>query len=405
MEKNYHNYTAAQFLDDPNFIEWVKQPTPELQVFWADWIQANPENLQELRQAEWQLRAILSANRVFVSESAAEEVWSRIQVSIKPNAENTTPVRSIKTMYAKKWWAAAASILIISTFGFLVWKGKSEEKNSIANNQQTVITNDIVPGSTRATLTLADGTTLVLDSAKNGTITKEGNVLVVKQDDLLVYNQSSEASVEVLYNTITTPRGGQYQMVLSDGSKVWLNAASSIRFPTTFAGKERQVEITGEAYFEVAHLANKPFIVSTGSTSVKVLGTHFNIKAYDDEPAAFITLLEGSVNVSKNLEAVILKPGQQASVGQGIQVAAAVDMEQVMAWKNGAFVFGESMTVKEIMQQLSRWYDVEVVYQNQPAGHIGGSISRNVNITEVLSILELTGEVHFEIQGKRVIVK
>lgn len=405
MEKNYHNYTAAQFLDDPNFIEWVKQPTPELQVFWADWIQANPENLQELRQAELQLKAILSANKVLVSENMEEEVWLRIQNSIESNAQNNTPVKSIRTIYSKKWWAAAASILIITSFGYLVWQGNLKEKKSHASTQQTETTNEIGPGSTRATLTLANGTKLVLDSAKNKTITREGNALVVNQDGKLVYNESKGSSAEVLYNTVTTPRGGQYQMVLSDGSKVWLNAASSIRFPTTFTGKERRVEITGEAYFEVAHLVNKPFIVSKGSTSIKVLGTHFNIKAYDDEPAAFITLLEGSVNVSKNLDAIILKPGQQASVGQKIQFETEVDLEQVMAWKNGAFVFGESMTIKEIMQQLSRWYDVEVVYENQPTGHIGGSISRNVNISQVLSILEQTGEVHFEVKGKLVIIK
>jgi ferric-dicitrate binding protein FerR (iron transport regulator) len=209
-----------------------------------------------------------------------------------------------------------------------------------------------------------------------------------------------------LYNTISTPKGGQYQVTLSDGSKVWLNAASSLRFPATFSGKERKVELTGEGYFEVAHNKKMPFHVTVNDLDVEVLGTHFNINAYADESAIKTTLLEGSVKVVKGNETKIIEPGEQASVTTSedeINVKQQVDLEQVVAWKNGIFQF-ERADIESVMRQISRWYDIDVDYHGRVSEHFGGTISRDVNISDVLKMLEMTGGVNFKIDGKKVIV-
>jgi transmembrane sensor len=409
MERKYETYDAAQFLDDPFFIEWVKNRTPESVAFWNEWINSNPFNLQAMQEAEVQLKALLSVEKVEIPEGDAEEVWRRIEASIQSHGRKGTPISilSVEKWYIRKtWWAAASILLLFSTLGYFALKTSFPDTNpNEAQNNTIAAQHDISPGGTRAFLTLADGTNLVLDSAANGALAKQGNVTIIKLDGQLAYNHAGEKAGEVLYNTITTPKGGQYQLILADGTKVWLNAASSIRFPTTFYGSQRRVELTGEAYFEVAHNPAAPFYVGSGTTEVMVLGTHFNIMAYSDEAATLVTLLQGSVSVQSTTHKTVIKPGQQARVATGISVADDVDTEQVMAWKNGAFVFGESMSIQEIMRQLSRWYDVEIVYQRQPTGRIGGSISKQVNISQVLSILEMTGEVHFELQGKSVIVK
>jgi ferric-dicitrate binding protein FerR (iron transport regulator) len=191
-------------------------------------------------------------------------------------------------------------------------------------------------------------------------------------------------------------------MTLSDGSKVWLNAGSSVRFPVAFTGNERKVSITGEAYFEVAHDARKPFIVKdiNRNAEVQVFGTHFNVNAYDDEPTINVTLLEGSVKVNNTM----IKPGQQAQVGNGVKVASNVDFDEVMAWKNGRFQF-EGAGIEEVMRQVARWYDVEVIYENKPLNqHFRGGISREVEASKLFKMLEMTEAVHFRIEGKKVYV-
>jgi ferric-dicitrate binding protein FerR (iron transport regulator) len=212
------------------------------------------------------------------------------------------------------------------------------------------------------------------------------------------------------YNTITTPRGGQYQVTLSDGTKVWLNAASSIRFPVLFTGNERKVEITGEAYFEVAKNVSKPFKVKTISSEVEVLGTHFNVNAYDDEAVAKTTLLEGLVKVSVpqtggKLAARFLQPGQQSGITKDgrISVLNNADTEEAVAWKNGRFQF-RSADLKSILRQISRWYDVDVVYKGNVDLHFTGQLTRDDYVSKVFDKLALTGEVHFKIEGKKIIV-
>ena len=319
----------------------------------------------------------------------------------------------------RSWWArvaiAAAVILVISTGYYLLSEHKSRQADNAGNLVQ--IEQDILPGGDKAVLTLGDGTQILLDTAGNGTLSHQGNSRVMKLNSgQLAYNSSKSSTTssnEVLYNTITTPRGGQFQIVLPDGSKVWLNAASSLRFPTDFVGGERLVEITGEAYFEVAKFSSPvtsgkgamPFIVQlTDGSQVKVLGTHFNINAYADEASVNTTLLEGSVLVKKGKSIRKLAPGQQARMNaSGMNIINGVDLEQVVAWKNGLFNFHEE-SLQSAMRQISRWYDVEVVFDKGiPDIRFGGKIQRNLKLQQIINGLE-DAEVHFRIEGKKLIV-
>jgi ferric-dicitrate binding protein FerR (iron transport regulator) len=271
---------------------------------------------------------------------------------------------------------------------------------------------DIMPGGNKAILTLGDNTTINLDDAKNGVVGQQGNTQVVKSKEgrLDYYTVGAKASA-ITYNLLTTPRGGQYQLALPDGSKVWLNAASSLRYPTAFAGKERVVELHGEAYFEIAPNPSMPFKVAVSQQAgeapaeIEVLGTHFNVKAYADEPAVHTTLLEGSVRVRKGRNIVPLQPGQQASWNSARDVRVVpADVEEAVAWKNGLFKFNEA-TIEDVMRQLSRWYDVEVVYTNGIPGDLfRGEIYRNVNVSKVLKVLEASG-VQFKVEGKKILVQ
>lgn len=274
----------------------------------------------------------------------------------------------------------------------------------------------MAPGTEGAILTLADGKQIILDSAANGSLAVEGRTKVINKDGQLVYEIEGRVPDALLYNTMTTPKGKQYQLVLADGSKVWLNAASSIRYPTAFAGTERRVEITGEAYFEIAHHADKPFKVSVNGMEVQVVGTHFNINAYEDEAAMQTTLLQGSVKITTNNHTRILSPGQQAQISttlshpvqqkpgdENIKVVKDADLDAVMAWKNGYFSFSQT-DLQTVMRQIARWYDVEIVYAGTiPDRRFGGEIARNTNASQVLKILE-ESKVYFRIEGKKIIV-
>lgn len=304
--------------------------------------------------------------------------------------------------------AVAASIIgILFVAGYLIVSRQSSVVDPTHDSPLT--THDIkAPDKNRAQIKLSDGRIIYLDSAGKGDLVEVNGVKVIKTEDgRIQYNgQSSVVSGPLTFNTMTNPRGSQViAMTLEDGSRVWLNAGSSVTYPVVFTGRERKVEITGEAYFEVAHNAAKPFIVSKGEMNVTVLGTHFNVNAYDDESEMKVTLLEGSVQVANRQSSVVIKPNQQAVVASDyspLTIHHSPDLEQVMAWKNGSFVFGERMSAEEIMRQIARWYDVEVVYEKKPSGHIGGSISRDVNITKVLQILEATGTMKFKVEGRKV---
>lgn len=303
-------------------------------------------------------------------------------------------------------WFRIVAILLLCV-GVVFFKMKDDRPNRVA---------DIAPGGNKAILTLADGSRIVLDTAGKGNLAHQGAVRITKTDDgQLVYtiNEGSkkDETAAGLSNSIVTPKGGQYQVNLPDGTRVWLNAASSLTFPVSFAKlKERKVELKGEAYFEVQKDLTKPFIVQSDKQIVQVLGTHFNIDAYSDEPNTKTTLLEGSVKVrGLNVaigEEALLKPGQQARIksASGQADVVSVDPTSEIAWKNGLFFF-ENEPIENIMKQITRWYDVEVVYEDDVKGKtVWGSVTRYTNVSKVLSILALTGEIHFKLEGRRITV-
>ncbi|MEB0250185.1 FecR domain-containing protein, partial [Mucilaginibacter sp. 5B2] len=267
---------------------------------------------------------------------------------------------------------------------------------------------DALPGGNKAVLTLANGKTIVLDNAENGTLAKEGTTLVKKTTDgQVIYNTNALAGDEAApsINTISTPRGGQYQVVLPDGTQVWLNSASSLTFPTRFTGRSRQVKITGEAYFEVTKNTLMPFKVKTNRADIEVLGTHFNVMAYDDEVIMKTTLLEGAVSITSGTFSARLKPGQQAQIKSSGQnkIINDVDVDDETAWKNGIFQFRE-VGIDAILRQAARWYDVPVTYNGKvPDKVFTGRISRNVKASVLLDILKYTG-VNLKIEGNKIIV-
>jgi len=303
--------------------------------------------------------------------------------------------------------AAACVILFISSFAYWLFLRPAEDKllaTTIAGNAKQ---SSIKPGGNHAILTMADGRTIVLDSVQNGNI-MSGNGKIKKQGALLVYDGSkaSNQGSPVTYNTLATPRGGQFQLVLPDGSKVWLNASSSIHFPTAFTGNQRNVELTGEAYFEIAKNKAKPFHVNVNGMQVEVLGTHFNVNAYADEGTIKTSLLEGSVKIKKGNISGLLKPGQEGQLNEtthNIEIKKA-DVNEAIAWKNGLFEF-DGADIKSIMREIGRWYDVEIVYAGKvPDRRFEGKISRDAQLSDVLKILELSN-VKFSVQGNKIIVQ
>jgi transmembrane sensor len=324
-------------------------------------------------------------------------IHDKIRSESKPVRRPVVPLRKI---------AVAASVIglfLLSTFLLYIRNTSKETLNAEVKEQR--FKNDVLPGGDKATLTLADGSTVVLDEAQNGMLAQQGRSKVIKVGGKLMYDPTNKNSKEVVYNTISTPNGGQYQLELPDGSLVWLNATSSIHFPTSFVGKERHVEITGEAYFEVAKNRDMPFVVAVNGAEVQVLGTHFNVNAYSDEDNVKTTLLEGSVKIVQGANINMLKPGQQSQLTTDglIKVVSNVDVDGVVAWKNGMFDF-ENAGIETVMRQLSRWYDVEIEYNGKTDDLFIAEMRRNIKLSDALKALELTGKVKFEIQGKKIIV-
>jgi ferric-dicitrate binding protein FerR (iron transport regulator) len=301
-------------------------------------------------------------------------------------------------------WAAAVLFLITATATYF-FINDSRQKHVSHVQQEGSAQTDIAPGRNGAILTLADGSTLSLDSANNGTVATQGNTKVELNNGQLIYKAQGNTT-GITYNTMSTPRGRQFSLVLPDGSKVWLNAASSLTYPTAFTGNQRNVTITGEAYFEVAKDKTKPFQVTAGNTTIEVTGTTFNINAYADEAGVNTTLLEGAVQINSGKNAQSLTPGQQAIVsGNGtIQHIKEAATEQAIAWKNGIFNFDKT-DLPTMMRQLARWYDVEVVYQGVIPGRVfGGEIERSLHLSQVVSILQRMN-IKCTIEGKKLIVQ
>jgi len=302
--------------------------------------------------------------------------------------------------------SAAAAIILITGAGLFYYNSRT-----VTNQQANLVKQDVKPGGNKAYLTLANGSKILLTGAKIGQLAKQTGITITKTaDGQVVYSvehtiHNNAANTE--YNTIETPKGGQYEVKLPDGTEVWLNAASSLKYPASFAAlKDRRVELTGEAYFEVAKDKAHPFVVKTNNEDVEVLGTHFNINNYADEASTKTTLLEGSVQVStKTGDRVKIKPGQQAILNPSGNIAIEeVNVNKAIAWKNGKFVF-ESENISSIMRKLARWYDVEIIYKDEfPDRTFTGSISRYDNISKILNKIMLTQAIHFKIEGRRVTI-
>lgn len=399
--------------------EITEQEQQELDT-WTNASEANRQFIQRCLD-----RQQVAASLEQMDKIDEEAAWRSM---IEKNEIESVPVIPIHPRKTFQWIAAAAIIGVLATGAYLYLnQGSSKAVPEIVVVDKG---ENIQPGTNKATLTLSDGRTITLDEQKDGTLAREGGAAVNKQGDALVYKtdaQNTSKDGPVTYNTVATPRGGSFAVTLPDKSTVWLNADASIRFPTVFTGTERRVQITGEVYFEVAKNATRPFIVDIlsspgGNTegSVRVLGTHFNIRAYNDEPTIRTTLLEGSVQVNAGSnqpgtpnakpETVVLKPAQQATISSqsnksiGIMVQTA-DVESVVAWKNGYFDF-KATPLAEIVKEIGRWYvDVEAIDARIPlTEQFTAGIPRNVPLSTMLKILESTDRVHFELKGKTLIV-
>jgi len=309
------------------------------------------------------------------------------------------PAKKVVSITTRRysWVRYAAAIIVVVSVGLYFWGSRESAKvKTIAATRQ----GDIAPGRTGAILTLSNGATLLLDTIQNGTLTLQGGATAKVVNGGLVYEAGGQ---EVTYNTIATPKGRQYHVTLPDGTEAWLNSASSIHYPTVFSDRERSVTLTGEAYFEVKK-ATSPFRVHMDNhIAIEVLGTSFNINSYSNEGPLKATLLEGAVQVVKDNDRMVLHPGEQAEVDQGIRVKKEVDVSQVIAWKNGIFNF-DGVKLEEAMRQLERWYDIEVVYEKGvPDITFRGKLTRDVPLNDLLAGLEKL-DVHFRLEGHRLII-
>lgn len=362
-----------------------------------------------------------NSNQASPEERALLEHWFHIQINkhdfLAENVDFDRLKAEIWTGTLKKsklprnnaHYAMAAAILLLISLGTYFYIHTTQHE---AGDTTVGLTNhsvDVKPGGNRATLTLADGRVVELDQDKDGIVIHEETLTYADGAEIIASGNPSNMGNRLVtdgLNTITTPKGGQYRVELPDGSSVWLNAASVLKYPSRFDAKERRVTLIGEAYFEIAKAMlskykAKPFIVQSPTQDVEVLGTHFNIHAYENEARVVTTLLEGSVNVHARNEDKALKlvPGQQSIVQQGKNTTiAAADLSEVLGWKNGEFIFYDE-TIEMVMNDISRWYDVDIVYKDPVQNKvIWGSVSKFENISKVLKMIELTGVVHFDLQ-------
>ncbi|WP_158797265.1 FecR family protein [Pedobacter sp. L105] len=374
--------------------KWLKGTiTPEEKAYYEKWYGAFDDS---------------ETNFQYGKSQSAKQLGDKIYAVLYDRIQETKELGNKKHVLLR-WTAIAASILFFLSFGayFLVNK---KEQLQIAHYK-----NDILPGHNQATLTLANGQKIILGKGLSGTLAQQGNTLIViNGKNTISYNaMDKKANVAISYNTLSTVVGEQspYPLILADGTKVWLNAKSSITFPVAFTGKERMVKITGEAYFEVAHNSAHPFRVIVKNQTVEDIGTQFNINAYDDENVIKTTLLEGAVKVfvptastSARKDQVLLKPGEQAILNHDEFNVANADVEETMAWKKGYFRFNNE-NIQSIMRKLSRWYDIDVQYTGTISDEkYYATSSRYKSISEVLKMLEKTKGVHFKIEGRRVTV-
>ncbi|WP_127131744.1 FecR family protein [Pseudoflavitalea rhizosphaerae] len=372
-----------------------------------NWVQQSEEHRLFFHQLtdEKSLAATISEY-----ETSRNIVFEKIKKAIPLSGESNIKSAGIRWLNPRRLTAIAASILVAG--GTLVWWSVNRNDNRITEiAAKPVIQQNLQPASEGAILKLADGKEIILDQTKDGAIAQEGNTQITKSEGLLSYN-GTDPSAKVLYNTLSTPKGRIYKLSLPDGTRVWLNAASSIRFPTAFAGSERNVEVTGEVYFEIKKDVERPFLVKAGhQTSIEVLGTEFNVNAYQNEKILRTTLLTGAIRMQSQDQpgtSVVLKPGQQAQwknipAIQPFTVVQQVNIEKVMGWKNGYFSF-DDLTLEELMREVERWYDVEVLYENGvPSKTFFGKVNRNLSLFDFMEGMKDWG-VRLRLEGRKLIV-
>jgi len=359
-----------------------------------DKINKGRATIDELAEYDAYLTGLTTAGEEWDNEALGAEDLAREELRDIINRQIVAqPARHIRL------WpriAAAATILLVCSVGgyfFLHQKQSAPVQNS-------TVQNDIVPGGNKAILTLAGGQKIVLSSLKNGEVARQGNMLITKTaaGQLSYRAENGEAiDPQTLYNTITTPVAGQHKVTLADGTEVMLDASSSITFPVAFNGKTRKVSITGQAWFKVKHNAGQPFEVGANGQLIRDIGTEFNVNAYADEPTVKTTLIEGRVAVNNKL----MKPGEQAAGTGGAITIEQVDIEPVVAWQKGSFLF-RNQDLKVTLRQLARWYNLEIVYDDPPQNlHLGGNLPRATNLSVVLNAIEQTGEIKFRLDGHR----
>lgn len=385
------NYSEA---DHDRFINWL-----------------DSASMQEIEQVAEEYQAIAGHDlspdgkppaRIVGLIEAALDRWDAASLSPRSAKSKVVPFRKIVRVAA----AAVIGVLIAGSLTYWLLDGQSSERTK-EKLVAPVIQGIQAPQSTKAMITLGNGQVIYLDSAGKGVLTKQGNVNIIKTAaGEVVYKSSAEQEKtdRLVYNTLYNPRGSKVvSLTLGDGTKVWLNAASSLRYPVAFEGNERRIEITGEAYFEVARNVNKKFIVNAGGVITEVLGTHFNVNAYQDEGRTVVTLLEGAVRIKDSGSSVVIQPGQQAVAAHGLRVVNHADVVSAVAWKNGEFVM-KGADVGSIMRQISRWYNVDVIYEGGiPEVSISGEVSRSLSLSQILQVLKYSG-IHVELNGDKVIV-
>jgi len=331
-------------------------------------------------------------------ESAETAVETSLKVFHERYLDGAPVVRMRRN--PSKWWVAAAVLIPFLVAG--IWLANRKAPGPVAKASVQPV---IPAGRNTATLTLSNGSHVLLDTGMSGQLAQNGARIDYK-DGHIDYHGQGRSGRELTYNTLSTAKGGQYQLALPDGTKVWLNAMSSIRYPTAFTGSDRHVELTGEAYFEVAAHKEQPFTVGVSGMNIKVLGTEFDVMAYPGEGKKLTTLVQGAVKVENGNEGRQLSMGQQAIVTDGgaLSVASNIDIESVTAWKIGFFQFSHT-ELRTIMREIARWYDVDLVYQRQDlTSEYGGRISRKLNLSDLISLLEGNGVGHFRLEGRRLIV-
>lgn len=365
----------------------------------ATWIEQSADDaaLQRVLERAWANYEPVADLTATASSRIMDDILGR-----QGAAPVTTRVRPMR----KTWRYAAAAVTIVALAGgYIVWKSRPQTPSAPAVAK--MVKKEVPPpGGNRATLTMADGSVIPLDSTMNNTVFAGNNVRIVKTDSgLVTYQQLAVRDAKPSYNTLAVPAGGQFRVILADGTKVWLNAMSSLRYPDMFPEGPRKVELTGEAYFEVSASAAQPFLVKVNDMELTVLGTSFNVTAYPDEVFVNTTLLSGKVVVKHNNVSLPLKQGYQAALNRrtGQLTSMQVNAEEAVAWKNGKFLFNAT-PLKDIMRQLSRWYNIEIVYAGEVNEQFYAEIPRFANAAEALKILELTGKVHFRLEGRRVTV-